>query len=69
MYVDDLIITGSDKAWIQATKNFLKSVFDIKYLGEIKYFLEIEICKSKKNLFMSQRKYTVDMLKETNMLG
>ena len=29
VYVDDLIITGSDKAGIQATKDFLKSVFDI----------------------------------------
>ncbi|KAL0641354.1 hypothetical protein Bca4012_102580 [Brassica carinata] len=69
VYVDDLIITGSDKAGIQATKEFLKSVFDIKDLGEMKYFLGIEICRSKEGLFMSQRKYTMDMLKETDVLG
>ncbi|WZZ35042.1 hypothetical protein YC2023_018443 [Brassica napus] len=69
VYVDDLIITGSDKAGIQATKEFLKSVFDIKDLGEVKYFLGIEICRSKEGLFMSQRKYTMDMLKETDVLG
>ena len=69
VYVDDLIITGSDKAGIQATKEFLKSVFDIKDLGEMKYFLVIEICRSKEGLFMSQRKYTMDMLKETDVLG
>ncbi|KAL0641188.1 hypothetical protein Bca4012_103811 [Brassica carinata] len=59
----------SDKAGIQATKEFLKSVFDIKDLGEMKYFLGIEICRSKEGLFMSQRKYTMDMLKETDVLG
>ena len=69
VYVDDLIITGSDKAGIQATKEFLKSVFDIKDLGEMKYFLGIEICRSKEGLFMSQRKYTMDMLKEADVLG
>ncbi|KAL0641513.1 hypothetical protein Bca4012_102924 [Brassica carinata] len=69
VYVDDLIITGSDKAGIKATKEFLKSVFDIKDLGEMKYFLGIEICRSKEGLFMSQRKYTMDMLKETGVLG
>ncbi|WZY94094.1 hypothetical protein YC2023_066423 [Brassica napus] len=69
VYVDDLIITGSDKAGIKATKEFLRSVFDIKDLGEMKYFLGIEICRSKEGLFMSQRKYAMDMLKEADVLG
>lgn len=47
VYVDDLIITGSDRAEIQSTKNLLKSVFDIKHLRELKYFFGIEICRSK----------------------
>jgi len=55
VYVDDLIIIGSDKAGIKATKEFLMSVFDIKDLGEMKYFLGIEICRSKEGLFMSHR--------------
>src|SRR5690606_11592526 len=67
VYVDDLIITGSDKVGIQATKEFLKSVFDIKDLGEMKYFLGIETCRSTVGLFMSQRKYTLDMLKEADI--
>ncbi|KAL0745047.1 hypothetical protein Bca101_100892 [Brassica carinata] len=69
VYVDDLIITGSDKAGIKATKEFLKSVFDIKDLGEMKYFLGIEICRSKEGLFMSQRKYTLDLLKGAGAYG
>ncbi|KAL0641846.1 hypothetical protein Bca4012_102697 [Brassica carinata] len=68
VYVDDIIITGSDKEEIQATKDFLKSVFEIKDLGEMKYFLGIEICRSKEGFFLSQRKYTLDLLKDAGKL-
>lgn len=68
IYVDDLIITGDDKEGIQDTKSFLKSVFDIKDLGELKYFLGIEVCRLDEGLFISQRKYTLDLLQETDMM-
>ena len=68
VYVDDIIISGSDKEGIQSTKAYLKSVFDIKDLGLLKYFLGIEVCRSKEGLFLSQRKYTLDLLSETGML-
>ncbi|XP_048615613.1 uncharacterized mitochondrial protein AtMg00810-like [Brassica napus] len=69
VYVDDIIITGSNKEGIISTKTFLKNAFDIKDLGELKYFLGIEICRSKEELFLSQRKYTLDILNEAGNLG
>ena len=69
VYVDDIIITGSDKVGIKETKAFLKSVFEIKDLGEMKYFLGIELCRSKEGLFISQRKYALDLLKDASLLG
>ena len=69
VYVDDIIITGSDKEGIILTKAFLKTSFDIKDLGELKYFLGIEMCRSKEGLFLSQRKYTLDLLSEAGDLG
>jgi hypothetical protein len=69
VYVDDIIISGDDKVGIQEAKSFLKSVFDIKDLGELKYFLGIEVCRSKEGLFLSQRKYTLDLLNEAGKLG
>jgi hypothetical protein len=47
----------------------LKNEFDIKDLGKLSYFLGIEIAYSNKGLFLSQRKYTLDLLKETGKLG
>jgi hypothetical protein len=69
IYVDDLIITGDDKDGIAATKAYLQSVFEIKDLGALTYFLGIEICRTDNGLFLSQRKYTLDLLTETGMLG
>jgi Reverse transcriptase (RNA-dependent DNA polymerase) len=69
VYVDDLIITGSDEQEIRLIKHQLRDKFDIKDLGYLKYFLEIEIIFSKKGLFLSQRKYILDLLKETGKIG
>ncbi|XP_048599616.1 uncharacterized mitochondrial protein AtMg00810-like [Brassica napus] len=69
IYVDDIIHTGSDKEEIISTKAFLKATFDIKDLGELKYLLGIEMCRSKEGLFLSQRKYTLDLLNEAGDLG
>jgi Reverse transcriptase (RNA-dependent DNA polymerase) len=69
IYVDDLVITGSDLSGIEDLKHHLNREFDIKDLGNLKYFLGIEIARSNKGLFLSQRKYALDLLKETGKLG
>ena len=43
--------------------------FEIKDLENLKYFLEMEVTRSKPGIFVSQRKYTLDLLIETDMLG
>jgi hypothetical protein len=50
-------------------KENLKNKFEIKYLGRLKYFFGIGIAYSLKWLFISQRKYMLDLLQETDKLG
>lgn len=69
VYVDDIILTGSHISEISKVKDFLKSKFMIKDLGELKYFLEIEIMKTESWICMSQRKYCLELLNEFGMLG
>ncbi|XP_019098362.1 PREDICTED: uncharacterized protein LOC109131651, partial [Camelina sativa] len=69
IYVDDIIISGDDKEGIDTTKALLNTSFDIKDLGALKYFLGIEISRSPEGLFLSQRKYTLDLLHETGKHG
>ncbi|XP_019095577.1 PREDICTED: uncharacterized protein LOC109130463 [Camelina sativa] len=68
IYVDDLIIFRDNQEGIKDIKAHLNSVFDIKDLGELKYFLGIEVCRSPEGVFLSQRKYTLDLLCETGKL-
>ncbi|XP_038880011.1 uncharacterized mitochondrial protein AtMg00810-like [Benincasa hispida] len=69
VYVDDIVITGDDALGIQSLKTFLHSQFYIKDLGMLKYFLGIEVIRSKKGILLSQRKYILDLLTETGKLG
>ncbi|RVW58055.1 Retrovirus-related Pol polyprotein from transposon RE1 [Vitis vinifera] len=55
----------SPRAWFE---RFTKE-FEIKDLGNLKYFLRMEIARSKKGIAVSQRKYVLDLLNETGMLG
>ncbi|CAN1753617.1 Retrovirus-related Pol polyprotein from transposon TNT 1-94 [Linum perenne] len=69
VYVDDIIITGDDEREINLLKQKLAGEFETKDLGEMKYFLGMEVARSTKGIILSQRKYIIDLLTETGMLG
>ena len=69
VYVDDIIITGDDMVGISSLKSFLHRQFYTKDLGMLKYFLGIEVMRSKRGTFLSQRKYVLDLLSETGKLA
>ncbi|XP_016648225.1 PREDICTED: uncharacterized mitochondrial protein AtMg00810-like [Prunus mume] len=63
-----MIVTGDDQAEMQNLQKYLASEFKMKSLGDLKYFLEIEVARSKHGIFISERKYVLDLLVETGML-
>jgi hypothetical protein len=68
IYVDDMIITGNDREEISKLQEQLATEFEMKNLGGLKYFLGIEVARSRQGIFLSQRKYVLDLLSETGML-
>ncbi|WJZ90849.1 hypothetical protein VitviT2T_009966 [Vitis vinifera] len=68
VYVDDIVITGSDQNGIQNLKQHLFTYFQTKDLGKLKYCLGIEIAQSSSGVVLSQRKYALNILEETGML-
>ncbi|MCR2848130.1 hypothetical protein KN825_16500, partial [Weizmannia coagulans] len=48
VYVDDIILTRDHQEELQRLKQFLAKEFEVKDLGNLKYFLGIEIAQSKK---------------------
>ena len=63
-----MIITGDDNEEIIELQEHLAKEFEMKNLGGLKYFLGIEVARSKHEIFLSQRKYILDLLAETGML-
>ncbi|OMO77059.1 Reverse transcriptase, RNA-dependent DNA polymerase [Corchorus capsularis] len=67
VYVDDMVVTGNDPDERKALQEYFSREFEMKDLGCLKYFLGIEVSRSKKGIFLSQRKYALDLLHETGM--
>ena len=65
VYVNDVILARNDSTTINRVKHHLDSAFRIKDLGQLKYFLGIEVARNKEGIVLSQRKYTLDLLEET----
>jgi Reverse transcriptase (RNA-dependent DNA polymerase) len=62
IYVDDLVITGSDQHGIAALKTHLRTEFDIKDLGYLRYFLGIKVARSHKGLFFISKKVCIRLV-------
>lgn len=69
VYVDDLVISGNDGNVIKAFKDYLGRYFHMKDLGRPKYFLGMEVTRNSSDIFLCQRKYTLDIISEMGLLG
>ena len=57
VYVDDIVITGSDQDDIQKLKQHLFNHFQTKDLGKLEYFLSIEVAQSNSEVIFSEELY------------
>ena len=68
LYVDDLFLTDT-KNLILECKYVLTYEFEMKDLGMMHYLLGLEVCQRTEEMFLSQGKYTVEILKNFGMLN
>ena len=68
IYADDIILTGSNEEFLQHLITKLSHELAIKDLGSLHYFLGIEVKPFPGGMFLSQHKYTQDILHKTKML-
>ena len=69
LYVDDMIYMGSSSYLINEFKACMKKKFEMTDLGDLQYFLGLEVKQLKDGIFVSQRKYAADLLKRFNTLN
>jgi hypothetical protein len=67
IYVDDIIITSSKPKAIDGLLSHMDSAFAVKNLGDLNFFLGIEVSTSSTGITLCQRQYILDILKRTNM--
>ena len=64
-----MIITGDSEDAIKQVKSFIRTYFKLKDLGLLKYFLGVEVARSKADISINQQKYTLDILNEAWLSG
>ncbi|GKV51107.1 hypothetical protein SLEP1_g57782 [Rubroshorea leprosula] len=67
VYVDDILITGSNSAIISKLIHAMSTRFSLKDLGELNFFLGVEAIHTTTGLFLSQRRYIEDILHRSHM--
>ncbi|XP_071680293.1 uncharacterized protein [Lolium perenne] len=69
IYVDDIIVTSSSDDAIYVLLRSLNENFAIKDLGDLHYFLGIEVKKTPNGLLLTQEKYATDILTKVGMVA
>ena len=68
VYVDDILVTGSDQVLIQQLITKLNTAFALRDFGILSYFLGIEVLYDEDFMYLSEHKYISDLLDKTEML-
>nr|GFB91162.1 uncharacterized mitochondrial protein AtMg00810-like [Tanacetum cinerariifolium] len=64
IYVDDIIFGATNKALCQSFKKLMKDKFQMSSMGELTFFLELQVKQKKDGIFISQDKYVAEILRK-----
>ncbi|KAJ0456165.1 putative RNA-directed DNA polymerase [Helianthus annuus] len=69
VYVDDIVLTGNNSAFLEHFVNMLSRRFSVKDLGPLHHFLGIEVISTPTGLLLSQHRHIHDLLSQVHMDG
>ena len=67
IYVDDIVFGGTSEKLCKDFTNLMTSEFEMSLMGELTYFLGLQVKQSKEGIFVYQAKYIKEMLKKFGM--
>nr|GFA45000.1 retrovirus-related Pol polyprotein from transposon TNT 1-94 [Tanacetum cinerariifolium] len=67
VYVDDIIFGSTNKAWCDEFEVLMKGEFEMSAMGELTFFLGLQVKQLSDGIFISQDKYVKDMLNKFDM--
>jgi hypothetical protein len=65
--VNDIIFCGSSHTLVSRFQKMMESKFQMSMMGELTFFLGIQVKQTKQDIFVHQTKYTNDLMKKFNM--
>ena len=69
IYVDDIIFGSTNHTFYEEFSRIMTKRFEMSMMGELKFFLGFQIKQVKDGIFISQIKYTLDMLNKFDMVN
>jgi len=67
IYVDDILLIGSDNDALKSCIKALDTHFALKTLGSMNYFLGFEAYRDSSGIYLTQTKYVIELLKKATM--
>ncbi|GKF64621.1 retrovirus-related pol polyprotein from transposon TNT 1-94 [Tanacetum coccineum] len=67
IYVDDIIFGSINPKYSKRFEKLMHNRFEMSLMGEMKFFLRLQIHQSPKGIFINQAKYALEILKKHNM--
>ena len=67
IYVDDIIFGSTNQDFCEEFRKMMANEFEMSMIGELSYFLGLQIKQLKNGTFVSQGKYIKDMIKKFDM--
>jgi hypothetical protein len=67
IYVDDIIFDGSSHTLVSIFQEMMENEFQMFMMGELTFFLGIQVKQTKEGIFIHQVKYMKDLMKKFNM--
>ncbi|GJT32230.1 putative ribonuclease H-like domain-containing protein [Tanacetum coccineum] len=64
VYVDDIIFGSTKKSWCDEFEALMKSRFQMSSMGELTFFLGLQVKQKEDGIFISQDKYVAEILKK-----
>ncbi|KAL0549381.1 hypothetical protein IC582_013863 [Cucumis melo] len=64
IYVDDIILGGFCEELVKIFINIMQPKFEISMVGELSYFLGLQIKQRKEGIFITQKKYAKNLVKK-----
>ncbi|GJV39959.1 putative ribonuclease H-like domain-containing protein [Tanacetum coccineum] len=69
VYVDDIIFGSTKKSWCDEFKALMKSRFQMSSMGELTFFLGLQVKQKEDGIFISQDKYVAEILKKFDFVS